>query len=159
MTPEDHAEKMALFLVECQPFLSERKAERARELVKSYRGDLRKAREHEVAATQGSMFDDGVSPITPYQRQDTSIEAAGAIAPHAKAIRERVFQALVDKPDTDQGVSIRLSLAENTVRPRRIELERDGRVIDSGERRVLASKRKAIVWAPIARRVQGRVQA
>lgn len=159
MTPEDHAEKMALFLVEVFPYLSGGKADRARELVKDYRSDLRKAREHEVAITQGSMFDDGVTPTVPYQRQDTSIEAAGAIAPHAKVMRERVYQALVAKPDTDQGISVRLSMSENTVRPRRIELEKDGRVIDSGERRVLASKRKAIVWAPISRRVQGRAQA
>lgn len=159
MTPEDHAEKLALFLVEVFPFLSEGKAARASELVKDYRADLRKALEHQAVITQGSMFDDGVSPTVPYQRQDTSIEAAGAIAPRAGAIRERVYQAIVDKPDTDQGISIRLHMSENTVRPRRIELERAGRVIDSGDRRVLASKRKAIIWAPIARRAQGSAQA
>lgn len=157
MTPEDHAEKLALFTVEILPYLSGGKAERARELVKAYRNDQRKAIERATAATQGSMFDGDQTPTVPYQMQDTSIEAAGSIAPHAKAIRERVFQAIVDKPDTDQGLSIRLGMAENTVRPRRVELEKAGRVTDSGERRTLASKRKAIVWVQISR--QPRAQA
>jgi hypothetical protein len=47
---------------------------------------------------------------------------------------------------TDQEIATRLGLAENSVRPRRLELADAGPIADSGERRETAGGNPAIVW-------------
>ncbi len=146
MSADHHAERMALYLVKLRPYLTHGQQTKVDELVGDYRRSQRKATAVQAGLAQNTMFAEIEPPTVPYQRQDTSIEAAGQIAGQVIAIRERVFRAISEKPDTDQGLSIRLRMAENTVRPRRVELEKAGRVIDSGGRRRSTSGRKAIVW-------------
>ena len=58
----------------------------------------------------------------------TSVAAAHAIKPHVPTMREKVLDELRRWPGTDQEIAKRLGMAENSVRPRRIELERDRQV-------------------------------
>ncbi len=104
-----------------------------------------------MAEPQRPLFNDDASAPAwvPRVAQDTSHEAADAVAPKAKILRERVFEALGLKPATDQQLAIRLNIGLNTIRPRRGELVKTGRVRDSGVRATLESGRKAIVWEVI----------
>lgn len=62
-----------------------------------------------------------------------------------KIFKERVFDEIKAKPGTDDELSKRLRRAANSVRPRRIDLEREGR-IRSVETRKLPNGRKAKIW-------------
>lgn len=151
MTPADHAEKMALYLVKLRPYLSEGQKRSADELVRAYRSDQRQEMEQAASGKQGAMFEDTQRATVPLGKQETSIRAAGRIAPHAISIRERVYQAIVNRPDTAEGLGIRLGMAGNTVRPRIVELcnAKPPRVMDSGRCRKVASGNTAIVWEAV----------
>ena len=85
--------------------------------------------------------------VPPYQaHSETSFDAAISMSGKTKNLRELVFNALISKPQTDEELSIALNLAPNTCRPRRVELVRAGRIIESGKRPT-ASGRSATVWA------------
>ena len=85
--------------------------------------------------------------VPPYQaHSETSHDAAISMSGKTKNLRELVFNALISKPQTDEELSIALDLAPNTCRPRRVELVRAGRIIESGKRPT-ASGRSATVWA------------
>ena len=91
----------------------------------------------------------GYSP--PAQRHsDTSVAAAEAIKPKAASLREQVYQHILKKSDwdgvTDEEISENLEISGNTIRPRRVELVAEGRVVDSGMRRKTRSGRMAAVW-------------
>ncbi len=75
----------------------------------------------------------------------TSVLAAAAIAPHRATQRDRILAYLAMYPSTDQELAQRLGMDPSSVRPRRIELERDGLVTGFGSRRT-ASGRLAKVW-------------
>ena len=100
---------------------------------------------------QRPLFDDAATKPAwvPRAPQDTSHEAADAIAPKAKTLREQVFEALVRRPMSDQQIAAELDLGLNTVRPRRRELVVTGRVRESSERVTLPSGRQAIVWEAV----------
>ena len=74
----------------------------------------------------------------------TSVAAAESIKPHAETMRQRVFECL-KVPATDQELAERLGLADNSVRPRRIELHQAGLVQPVGQKRT-KSNRMAVVW-------------
>lgn len=61
----------------------------------------------------------------------------------------RVFGAILDAAAgglTDEEISTVTGLELNTSRARRVRLRDDSKIIDSGQRRLTASGRKAIVW-------------
>lgn len=97
------------------------------------------------------LTDAGSVAWTPAAREsDTSLAAAASMVPRAGTLRERVYKALLRRPMTDDEIGAELELGGNTVRPRRGELVKTGRVVDSGERRTTASGRAATVWTALA---------
>jgi predicted ArsR family transcriptional regulator len=84
---------------------------------------------------------------TPYQaHSETSRGAAQAIAGKAKSLRELVFEALTVKPMTDEQIATCLNLNPSTARPRRVELQRAGRIREHS-RALTSSGRSAVVWS------------
>jgi len=92
-----------------------------------------------------SLFD--AYPDAPgFKARDTSAAAAEAIAPHAKSLRARVYDAIKAKPDTPEGLAKRLREDVMNVRPRTSELAARGLIEDSGARGVSRCGKGAIVW-------------
>lgn len=92
----------------------------------------------------------------PFHRNapETSMKAAGSIANTAETLRARVMAHLAEKGDrgaTDEEMQVSLEMPANTQRPRRWELEKSGRVKDSGQRRKTVSGRMAVVWVEAKR--------
>ena len=84
-----------------------------------------------------------------YSARTTSVAAKVAIGPVAKNLRQQVFLHLLSlwpSGATLNEIEAALEMPGNTVRPRRIELEKKGFVKDSGLRRVTPTGRNAIVW-------------
>ena len=85
-----------------------------------------------------------------FKDDDTSREAAESIAPSAELLRERCYSALRENgPATADEVAGWLELSVLSTRPRFTELQRAGRICDTGERRKNASGRNAKVWSPV----------
>jgi predicted ArsR family transcriptional regulator len=78
----------------------------------------------------------------------TSNDAADSLdAPTLNAMQRRVLELLQATPEglTDEEMQTRLGMNPSTQRPRRIELERRGLVVEAGTRKT-ASGRNASVW-------------
>jgi predicted ArsR family transcriptional regulator len=82
-----------------------------------------------------------------FKARDTARDSAEAMKPRAPTIRDRIlglltpaFQCTPDEAADILGISIL------SVRPRFSELEKMGKIVDSGERRRNESGHKAIVW-------------
>jgi hypothetical protein len=96
-----------------------------------------------------------------YLRRDarpTSEAAAVETLPRSGTQRDRVWQVIRAAGPvgrTDQEIGSLLGLAENSVRPRRLELVDPPRddmprlVIDSGQRRQTPAGKQAVVWVAI----------
>ena len=99
----------------------------------------------EVAVSQ--LFDpDPPRAWTPWQlHSKTSEDAAFAIKRKAPSIRERVYQALCERPMTDEELCETLEMGGSTIRPRRIELHQAHRITEAGTRKT-HSGRDAVVW-------------
>jgi hypothetical protein len=85
----------------------------------------------------------------PHQDTDTSIEAASEILRDAGTLRARVdryLECCYPAGATDEDIQLYLQMNPSTERPRRIELQQMGLVVDSGERAKTKSGRNAIVW-------------
>lgn len=82
------------------------------------------------------------------RRSETSKDAARRIESSAATLRARVLKYLNEHPSgaTDDEIQEGLVMEGSTERPRRIELQRMGMVIDSGTRRQTRSGRSAVVW-------------
>lgn len=104
----------------------------------------------------GDLFDDlyrpRVEPMPPFTgvqtvTRDTSRDAAASVKASAASLRERLYAAILARPDglTDDEAQVLLSMDGNTQRPRRRELEQAGRIQASGTRQT-ASGRSAVVW-------------
>ena len=112
--------------------------------------DLRRRRADETAraaeAAQGGLFEPVPCAVhyRPYVASETSIEAAAAT--NARRDRDRVLEALRSRPDTDDGLEVRLSLPHQTASARRRGLVLEGLVRESGEHALTRSGRRAIVW-------------
>jgi len=78
----------------------------------------------------------------------TSIEAAASMVGKTKTLRETVYEALAQTPMTDEQIAVRLNLAPNTARPRRIELTKAGRIVEVGKT-LTASGRSAVLWGVV----------
>ena len=92
------------------------------------------------------------APATlPYARgRATSREAAILAAPNAGTDRARVLDLLRQRgPMTLEQIEDDLSLSGNTVRPRRLELEKAGLVRDSGRTARTARGRSAVLWEAV----------
>ncbi len=89
-----------------------------------------------------TLFD----PIPAYQpHSETSTQAALSVVGKTKTLRETVYEALAQTPMTDEQIAVRLNLAPNTARPRRVELVRAGRITDVGKAPT-SSGRMAVLW-------------
>lgn len=85
--------------------------------------------------------------MNPYQpHQETSKAAAQSIKPDKG--RSAVLACLRQHPGglTDEEIQGLTGLSPSTERPRRIELERAGKLFDSGDVRRTRSGRYAVVW-------------
>jgi hypothetical protein len=104
--------------------------------------------------TQQSLFGDlsgaAVAETTPYVKgSETSKAAAEKAAKNKDILREKVY-AFIDKQGphgaTDQEVEAGTGIPGNTVRPRRGELAKRGRVVKTDRKRPTASGSGAGVW-------------
>jgi len=80
---------------------------------------------------------------------ETSREVAAHIAPVANSIRAHVFSVIKDVGEAGaigDEVAQRLGLNVYQVRSRLSELHADGKIADSGRRRIGASGRRGAVW-------------
>ena len=78
----------------------------------------------------------------------TSAKAADSLGPATlNVLQRRVLELLAATPGglTDEEMQTRLGMNPSTQRPRRIELERRGLVVEAGTRKT-ASGRNASVW-------------
>lgn len=92
---------------------------------------------------------------TPFQRHSrTSREAAISMVRHEPTVREKVLASITSagvEGLTDDELLRRLApMKENTVRPRRVELARDGLIVGTGVRKT-TSGRNAVVWSAVER--------
>ena len=83
----------------------------------------------------------------PYKpTRETRSMAHISVQPQVKSYRERVYDCIRDHgPIHDEGIAFETGLGANTARPRRIELEKAGRIAASGTQ-VTRSGRKAVTW-------------
>jgi predicted ArsR family transcriptional regulator len=79
---------------------------------------------------------------------DTSYAAAKAKAATAPAQREQVYATLYAHGAlTAEQLADHLGLSGDSIRPRLVELRREERVVDTGQRRRTRAGRFAVVWA------------
>lgn len=86
--------------------------------------------------------------IAPHSNDTTSLWAALAIAPHVNRLAGVVLDAIRaagERGMTDGEIQAATGLDGNTVRPRRVELERAGLIAACGTR-ATAAGRQAAVW-------------
>lgn len=83
------------------------------------------------------------APFQPHSA--TSREAAESVEPHLRPMQDKVLEAIKQAPSTDQEIAAATGMAENSVRPRRIELYRLGLIVSFGTKRT-SSGRRATVW-------------
>ncbi len=77
---------------------------------------------------------------------DTSRDAALKAAPNANTSRQRVKAAIAKHgPISDMDIARLTGLGDSTVRPRRVELERDGEIAKAGEG-VTPNGRRCALW-------------
>ena len=138
--------------------------------------EIRKAREQYVkdkkawesshAPRQSSLFpgsgmrDTSLGiPYRPSVKSKTSLAAAASISPEeAISKRETVFKCIDDSGElgrTDEEISLATGIVKDTVRPRRGDLEKLGRVVDSGRTRPGISGRQFTVWVVLGKSLEG----
>jgi hypothetical protein len=85
---------------------------------------------------------------TPHVDDDTSLEAAAVMAKSGKAKTDerRVFEALLEQPDTDDGIERRLDLPHQNASARRRSLELKGIVEWTGDYGKTQHGRRAKIW-------------
>lgn len=92
------------------------------------------------------LFATRIAPAV--QTSRTSMQAADSLEPATlNAMQRRVYEFLASRPDgaTDEEMQTALGMNPSTQRPRRIELQRRGLVVEAGEKRT-RSGRKATSW-------------
>ena len=85
------------------------------------------------------------------QHSRTSMAAADSLDTDTlNALQRRVLEFLQARPEgaTDEQIASGLGLNPSTARPRRIELQRRGLVVEAGTRKT-ASGRNAITWRAV----------
>lgn len=90
------------------------------------------------------------SPPVRRDHPETSHMAADAIAPVTGKLRQAVYAFAVERGNygfTDAELFTAFpDKPENSIRPRRIELQQSGRLEDSGKRRLNSRGRACVVW-------------
>lgn len=87
-----------------------------------------------------------LSVTAPFQAHSpTSRSAAASMTGKTGSLRRLVFDLLAENPMTDEELISASSMSPNTIRPRRVELVRDGLVVKCGLR-VGKSGRPSAVW-------------
>lgn len=82
-----------------------------------------------------------------YQRTETSFNAAVRAAVNARNVRDKVAAVLAERgPMTADEIAAVLGLSILTVRPRVTDLNKAGRIEDTGVRRQTGAGNAAIVW-------------
>lgn len=95
------------------------------------------------------MFDNRYPHAPGHRGIDTSVEAAGAIAPELGRLQKTVLAAVVNagaRGITTNELADRLKIDRGSVQPRTSELRRLGLIRDGGARRPNANGKRAIVW-------------
>jgi len=86
----------------------------------------------------------------PAQRHSqTSVAAAEKIKTAIGPLHKEILRFLGELPNmgaTDEEMQFGIGMSANTQRPRRRELQLDGRIVDSGKTRRTKSGREAVVW-------------
>lgn len=79
--------------------------------------------------------------------RETRAAAEEAIKPSVANLREKVLECIAKHPQgiTDEKIADLTGLNPNTARPRRLELEKAGRIVASGTAKT-RSGRKAVTW-------------
>lgn len=96
-------------------------------------------------------FDDLYGGEPPHQRHsDTSTASADELPEERRrTLRAQVLAYIVRmRGATDEEMQTALGMEGNTERPRRRELQLGGLIVDSGQRRLTTSRRRAVVWIP-----------
>jgi hypothetical protein len=91
---------------------------------------------------------DDVPALLPWQiHSATSLQAAKSMKNQAENLREIVFTAIANEPLglTDLELEEATGIKGSTVRPRRVELQRAGRIFSMGTRPT-PSGRRATIW-------------
>lgn len=95
-------------------------------------------------------FDDSEGLVS-RKHPDTSFDAATLVYPRSGTQRRRVYDEIRKSGESgacDIEVQDSLGMEGNSVRPRRVELVRDGLVRDSGRRRSFKG-RNCVVWVAV----------
>ena len=88
-----------------------------------------------------------------WKSRDTARAAADEVAPKAPLLRERCLEALREAGNlTADECASRLGIDKLSIRPRFSELAATGSIIDTKQRRLNASNKRAIVWCAAAPR-------
>ena len=80
-----------------------------------------------------------------YQDRDTSRDAAARVV-NMREIHHQILGALVSGPMTFYEMADYLKIDSRRIQPRMSELAKNGKIIDSGERRETPYGRKGIAW-------------
>lgn len=87
-------------------------------------------------------------PNTPgFKEKTTSADAAESMKPTAGTLRGKVLDCLAIASGTADEIAARLEASPLAIRPRFTELQRMGKIYDTGQRRKNDSGRSAKVWA------------
>jgi hypothetical protein len=101
--------------------------------------------------TDRTLFDH--QPAPPSQPHSaTSRAAATAIRSGADTLRMTVYRWLLARGGTgatDEEMQDGIPMVPSTQRPRRVELQKAGLVVDSGDTRRTRSNRRAVVWLAV----------
>lgn len=96
-----------------------------------------------------TLFDHTYPAAPGYKDDQTSKEAAEAIAGRVHLLRNRCLTALTQSPMTADEVSVAIGESVLSTRPRITELLQLGKIEDTGDRRANASGRRAKIWKVI----------
>lgn len=81
-----------------------------------------------------------------FKEPTTSADAAASMEKSAPRLRDKCKRALLFGPATADEVAKRLDMSVLAIRPRFTELQRQGVIAETGERRPNESGRNAKVW-------------
>jgi predicted ArsR family transcriptional regulator len=82
-----------------------------------------------------------------WKARETSRSAAESVRPKAKRLQQFCIDALRQGPLTADECAERLQIDKLSIRPRFSELASLGKIVDTGERRLNASGKRAVVWS------------
>jgi hypothetical protein len=96
--------------------------------------------------TQTTFFDSNYEIPAHQRHSDTSRAAALSVAHKFPALQIKMLNVLKQGALTDEELCTAMNMEGNSERPCRVSLVKKGYVVDTGERRIVRSGRKAVVW-------------